>query len=146
MSWESVSIAHPPVGCPQGALGENARDMALIIRRGVNAATGFDHRLHGGCDIADGVFGYRAPNENAGQRTCINGGFTHAAKSQPNIGAFIQLAQRDHGGHADNGKIAAPARDLHETATGARPRQRQFDFNQHFIGPKIRRQRGHEKV
>ena len=37
-------------------------------------------------------------------------------------------------GHADEGKIAAPARHLHEAGAGARRRDRQFHFHQHFIG------------
>ena len=40
---KSMSIARPLVSCLQCAFGEYARDMALIIRRGVNTAAGVNH-------------------------------------------------------------------------------------------------------
>src|SRR5258707_2976286 len=120
MSWKSVSIARPLVGRPQCALGENAGDMALIVRRGMNAATRIDHRLHGRCDIADSLFARRMSDENFGSRTCIDRRLAYPTKCHTDMGAFILFAQRHHHGHADNGKVTAPACDLHETATGAR--------------------------
>src|ERR1700687_5184566 len=57
-----MSIVHPQVGRLQGALGENARDVALIVRGGVHAATRFDHFLRGCSDIADSFLGQLMPN------------------------------------------------------------------------------------
>ena len=120
--------------------------MALVIRCGVNTATWRDHRLYNCGDIADGVLARCGSDENVGSRTGIDRRFAHATKRQPDIGAFIPLPKRHHCCHTRDRKIAAPARDLHEAAAGARLRQRQFDFHQHFVGLQIRRQRAHKKV
>ncbi len=49
-------------------------------------------------------------------------------------------------GDADDGEVAAPARDLHEAGSRARRRDRQFHFHQHLIGRKRGRQRADEKI
>jgi hypothetical protein len=132
-----MSIARPLVGCLQGALGKNAGDMALIIRGGVNAATGIDQCLHGSGDVDDVSLSRRMPDKHTGGRTGINRGFADAAKRQPDCDAFTTFAKCHRGGRAGNGKIATAARNLHKAGAGPRSRCGQFDFNQHFIGLKI---------
>ena len=47
---------------------------------------------------------------------------------------------------ADDGEIAAPARDFHEAAAGSRRRDRQFHFHQHLVGLERGGQRADEKI
>src|SRR5258708_7866807 len=137
ISCASMSIPHPPAGRLQRALGDNAGDMALIVRRRVDVAAGVDLRLHGRRNIADRCFRRLMPDQRAGCRTGIDGRLADPAKCEPNVDTLASIAECQRGRRTGDGEIAAPARNLHEAGAGAGFCRRQVDLDQHFIGEKI---------
>src|SRR5260370_42576093 len=112
MSWWSMSIACPLVSRLQRAFGENARDVALIIRGRLDAAGRIDHGLYRCRDAFECVRGYRASDQDIGGPTGIDRRLGEAAQSQATLAAFVFITERHHRRDARDGKIAAPARDL----------------------------------
>ncbi len=121
---DQSSIARPLIGGLQGALGEHAGEMALIIRRWrgrcrQDRSSSARTRRRRGSASSVGDW----PIRRRGRRAGIDRRFADAAKGEPSCRCMRRASSSViMCGHADDGEIAAPARDLHEAGAGARRR------------------------
>src|ERR1700753_2038233 len=140
MSCRSDAMACPLPRRGEGSLRQNAGDVPLIIRRGVDIAARFDRALHFDGYSVDRLITAICANQNRGRFVGIDRRLADAAKREPHNRASLLLIQRDNRGNAYQCKIATPTRDLLEAGAAARLRFRIGNFDQHLIRPDIGRE------
>src|ERR1700735_1335332 len=124
VSWASVATLRPLIRCSQGARGQDAGDMALILLAGVHVAARIDLVLdERGCRLdlrrGDLAAGKRLARLRGEDRPVAG-----IAEADPRLATASVRIELHRAGDADDGEVAAPARNLDETGSRAGRRDR----------------------
>src|SRR5215475_11982588 len=104
------------------ATGQDAGNVTLVLRTGVDIAEWRNRLLHVGCDGVDRSLGAFLPDQGGGRGAGVNGRLADPAQRKPEIRATLVIIERNDGRDACQRKVTSPPRKLHEAAS--RPRCR----------------------